>query len=403
MFPGGGKKEAQDRAEAVSRRRNLAAAQVTDLDSALAEIRISTELDAPYYRPSELDSLKKLVERGQLMLDDLFKEVAQMTVSSVGERITEQEAYMLVQPALRIEAKAAEMRQQLQRATDLKKKLDRSRQNVDQSLDNVEKKRLNVDSALANARSVVEQMGLAHAEKYPETSAALLTSEREASAATQLIIAARQSNQRSVFHEALDLCQRADSMLDSAMTKLDSIKLAGKEFEKAAGEAEQTLQKALSRLQEVKNELDSLTPVIKIDPNTYLFDAIQRIGEARRATKANPPQDLTCYRLSVEALNLLEDGLQRAVQEANRFKELQANSRSLVQQLQQAVISLRVTINEKQAVPVRASEFYSKAKDARDRLVQINIDSLSLTELEELASSVSFALKLAERGLALLV
>jgi hypothetical protein len=99
----------------------------------------------------------------------------------------------------------------------------------------------------------------------------------------------------------------------------------------------------------------------------------------------------------------LEDGLQRAVQEANRVKALLANSRSLVQQLQQAVISLRVTINEKQAVPVRASEFYAKAKDERDRLVQINIDSLSLTELEELASSASFALKLAESGLALLV
>ncbi|NWJ47509.1 MAG: hypothetical protein HXX08_16750 [Chloroflexi bacterium] len=403
MFPGGGKKEAQDRAEAVSRRRNVAAAQVTDLDSALAEIRISTELDAPYYRPSELDSLKKLVERGQLMLDDLFKEVAQMTASSVGERITDQEAYMLVQPAMRIEAKAAEMRQHLQHATDLKKKLDRSRQNVDQSLVNVEKKKLNVDSALASARPVVEQMGLAHAEKYPETSAALLTSERETSAAAQLLAAARQAHQRSVFHEVLDLCQRADSMLDSAMSKLDSIKLAGKEFEKAAGEAEQKLQKALSRLQEVKNELESLTPIIKIEPNTYLFEAIQRIGEARRATKANPPQNLTCYRLSVEALNLLEDGLQRAVQEANRVKELLANSRSLVQQLQQAVISLRVTINEKQAVPVRASEFYAKAKDERDRLVQINIDSLNLTELEELASSASFALKLAESGLALLV
>ena len=63
---------------------------------------------------------------------------------------------------------------------------------------------------------------------------------------------------------------------------------------------------------------------------------------------------------------------------------------------------MRLRINEKQAVPVRAKELYSQARSEFDRLAALEIQTLSLTEMEDFTSSATYALKLAESARALL-
>jgi hypothetical protein len=396
------KNEAQERAEVVSKRRSAAAALVTDLDTEFADVRISVELDGPGYTPADQKSLTGSLDKARQLLEKLYVEVQQISFHPVSDRITEPEAYALMQPALKIEAMAVELRQWLQRVRDAKSKLDRPKTEVDGQAKAAEVSRLNVSAGLDQARMLIEQMRQARAENYPECSAALLTAEREATAANQLLVASQQALGRYAYREALDLTQRARSMLDSAQSKLDMIKAAGVKFEKAHDEADDALNKALARLQEAKQELTQHIVDLEADPNTYFFGAVQRIGEARRAIKSDPPQNLTCYRLSNEALTMIEDALQRARQGINTLREGRVNSHSLLHQLQETVYEVRLRINEKQAVPVRAKELYSQARSEFDRLAALEIQTLSLTEMEDFTSSATYALKLAESARALL-
>jgi signal transduction histidine kinase len=191
-------------------------------------------------------------------------------------------------------------------------------------------------------------------------------------------------------------------MLNSASTKLDRIKRAGQDFEKAASEAEATLNKALARLQEAKTELANRAAILSPNPNLYFQGAVQRLGEARRAIKATPPQAITCYRLATEALTLIEDALQRARDEVKLLRDGRINARNLLQKLQDIVTETKLTLNQKDAVPVKAKDMYTSARDTRDSLTGVNIDTLSPQELDEFAANANKAIKLAETALGLL-
>ncbi len=401
-FFGTGKKEGLDRAKAVSQRRSLAMTMTTDLDSELAEVRVTLELDAPTYQPSDLESIKKPFSQAQRLMDEIYAEVNMIMGQTMPDRLTDTQAYEFVQPALRIESKAAELRNWLKQAREVKAKLDRPKTQIQNSLTLADRKRLSAEAELSQAHNLVDQMKEARAENYPQASAALLTAEREISAASTMVNAAQQAVLRNAYREALDLTQRAASMFDSGINKLGTVKIAGRDFERAADTADDMLQKALSHLQEAKTELTDRAAILSADPNTYFSAAVQRIGEARRAFKATPPQAMTCYRLATEAITLIDDALERAREEVRRLRDGRINARSLLQKLQEAVADTRLAINEKQAVPIKAKDLYTSARDERDRLLQLVIDKLSLDELDQFASIANLALKQAETAAGML-
>jgi hypothetical protein len=395
-----GAKEAKVRAEAVNKRRMAAAALVTDLNTELEDFKLALELEAGEYQPADLAAINALLARAQGVMDNLFQDINELSARPMPERINDQQAFELVQPALRIESRSGEMRRWLQETRQKKEELDRPRQTASGNVDNAQRRRLQVDATLREIQNLVEQMRQAGAENFPEVSAALITAQREILTAVQLVDGARQVILRKSYREAEDLAMRAQRLFDSAAAKLDMIKLASADFANASKDADDALAEALRKLNEAKATLIARVALLSGDPNVYLQAAVQRIGEARRAIKANPPQYVSCLRLSKEAISLIEDTVTQAATEVDRLKTGRLNARESLRQLQEAVQLTRITLNSQRSVPVRANELYVQARNERDRLLEQSkeLDSLRVVQLEKFNLEVQQALQKAQEA-----
>jgi hypothetical protein len=395
-----GAKEARVRAEAVNKRRMAASALVADLNTELEDLKLALELEANEYQPTDLAAIKSPLSRAQAVMDNLFSDVKEITFKSMPDRITDQQAFELVQPALRIESRAVEMRRWLEEVRQKKTELDRPRQSAAGNVEQGQRHRLQVEAVFNEMRNLVEQMRQAGAENFPEVSAALITAQRELTTGGQLVDGARQAILRKSYREAEDLANRAQRLFDSSTSKLDMIRLAGADFQNASQEADDALALALRKLNEAKATLSARAALLSSDPNVYLHAAIQKIGEARRAIRATPPQSVTCLRLSKEALLLIDDTVAKATGEVERMKSGRMNAREGLRLLQEAVQTARITLNSQKRVPVKANELYTQARNERDRLLEQGqqLDSLKLPQLEKFNVDAQAALKKAEEA-----
>lgn len=397
-----GRKGDEMRAKDVYRRLMAASAMTTDLSLEVDALKTDLELAELDHQPQDLKTLRSYLDKASDLLNTIYLDVNEITGQQLPERVSDMEAYQFVQPALRIEAKAQELRQWLTRANDAKTKLDQPRVNSDKIMTAAERKRLQADAELAEARRIVSALQASRAENYPEASAALLTAEREIFAGSQMVHAAQQAIGRKAYREAVDLAERSQKILDSGINRFFTIKQANQEHTRAADAADEALQKALQRLQEAKNTLAVRASLLTQDPNAYLQSVVQRIGEARRAFRANPPQHMTTYRLATEALTLIDDILSRADEETRLIRDSRINARQLNQQLLDAVLEVRQLINSRQSVPVRANELYTRARAERDRLGQTDIDDLSFGELKIHIAKTQVAIQTAQDAIQLI-
>lgn len=403
-WTGGGnsKKEEKARAEDVHKRLMAASAMTHDLDSELSELKFWVEIEGIQFQPQDVKSVKSYVDKAYDLLQSIYMDVSEFSGRPELERLSIAEANEAVQPALRIEAKAREFRQWLTKAREAKDKLDMPRNNAATVLEQAERKRLQSEAELSQARRQIKDLELSHAENLPEAKAALITAEREILAGSQMVQSGQQALMRKSFREALDLGERSQKILDSGISRFVHIKFALEKNNQASGDADDALAKALQRLQEAKDTLAARAKILSQTPNNYLQTAIQRLGEARRAFKSNPPQFMTTYRLANEALTLIDEALERANEETRYLRDSRSTTRQLSQQLNDTLIDLRSTINSRQAVPVRVNELYIKARDRRDRLTGQAIDNLSVPELTRLSVDLQAALKTAQDALTLL-
>ncbi|NWJ96857.1 MAG: hypothetical protein HXX20_13820 [Chloroflexi bacterium] len=395
-----GAKEAKARAEAITKRRMLASALVTDLNTEFEDLKLTLELEADEYQSADLASLKVPLERAQAVLDNLFRDISEITGRPLPERVNDQQAFELVQPALRIESRVAEMRHWLEETRQKKTELDRPRQTASGKVEAVQRQRLQVDATFSEMCNLVEQMRLAGAENFPEVSAALITAQRELLTAGQLVDGGRQALQRKGYREAEDLALRSQRLLESCSAKFDMIRLAGTNFSHASQDAEDALTEALRQLTEAKALLTARAALLSSDPNVYLQGAIQRIGEARRAIKINPPQYVTCLRLSKEAISLITDTVAQAAVEVEQLKTGRLAAREGLRQLQEVVQLTRITLNSQKSVPVRANELYVQARNERDRLTERGqqLDSLKPGQLDKLVEEIEATIKKAQEA-----
>jgi len=393
-----GAKDAKTRAEMVNKRRMTASALVTDLNTAFEDLKLTMELEAGEYQPADLALIKAPLERAQSLLNNLFSDIQEITLHAVPDRITDQQAFQFVQPALRIESRAMEMRRWLEETRYKKAELDKPRQAAGGSIERVQHKRLQAEANFSEVRGLVEQMKQAGAENYPEVSAALITAQRELVTAQQLVEGARQAVLRKGFREAEDLVSRAQRLFDSSGAKFDMIRLAGADFAHAAEDADDALAEAMRGLNEAKTTLTARASLLSSDPNIYLQAAIKKIGEARRAIKTNPPQYVTCMRLSKEAISLIEDTVSQAAREMERLKTGRVTARETLRQMQEAVQLTRITLNSQRSVPVKANNLYTQARNERDILVEQSqqIDSLRPEQLDKFIEDMRKVLKKAE-------
>src|SRR6476469_9985187 len=111
-----GSKEAKMRADAVIKRRSSATALTTDLDLELQDLQVSLQLDEKDYQPVDLMAFRTTLERAQAVMAQIYNDVTMIADKPVPERITDAQAFELVQPALRIEARAQEARKYFEKA-----------------------------------------------------------------------------------------------------------------------------------------------------------------------------------------------------------------------------------------------------------------------------------------------
>jgi hypothetical protein len=388
-----GKKEQKARAEDVQRRLMSASAMTHDLDLEYNELKFWLEIDGQNFQPSDLKNIQSYTEKAYDLLQSIYMDVNQISGRPTPERLKIQEANELVQPALRIEAKAREFKQWVEKAKQAKDKLDTPRMNAADVLALADRKRLQAESELAQARQQVWELEAGRAENYPEAKAALTTAEREILAGTQMVQAGHQALLRKSFREAYDLAERSQKILESGIGRFVTIKFAIDKNRQASTDAEDALDKALRRMQEVKDILAARAKLISTMPQTYMQSAIQRIGEARRACKSNPPQFMTAFRLANEGLTLLDQALERANEETRNLRSARLKARELSRQLSEAVAEARSLINNRQTVPVRANEMFRKARDSRERLAAQDIDELGYPALTKLNADLQVALE----------
>ncbi len=246
----------------------------------------------------------------------------------------------------------------------------------------------------------MEKLGQAGIKNYPELLAALNTSRREFLAATQLVEGARQALLGKRFRQAEDLARRALQILESSGAKLNLVRQVGEEFSLAPQQASQALEESLRELSQAKTLLAGQAEVLDQEPNAFLLPALQKIGEARRAIKATPPQYSLCLRLSKEAVLLLKETVGKVGSEIERLKNARTGARSALHQMEEAVQLARLTLNNQQQVPVRANELYRQARQERDNLNQRgqHLEMLKAPPLEKIIEEAWQALKKAQEA-----
>ncbi len=398
-----GAKEARMRAETVIRRRTAASALTTDLGLELEDLEVSLQLDGKDFQPADLSKFKGLVERAQGIMQQIYNDINLIADKPVPERITELQGFEFMQPALRIEARAAEIRKILEQAREARNQLNGPRENAGKEIAEAENQRLQAEIELAAARSIAAQLKAAYAENYPTVEAALLTAQSEVQAATQMVKSARQALGRKSWREAHDLGRRAGTIFESAAAKFQMIRSSQVDYSRAAQEADDALAAALRQLNSVRQTLLAQADTLIQEPSHYLNPAARRIGDARLAYKANPPQYVTALRLAREGLMLLAQAQSQAQGEIGKLNQSRLDARQNLSLLKEAVQNLRISLNSQRTVPVKANQLYEKARAERDRLLpsEPQLDRLSLPQLTELSTAARLALQTAQEGLKL--
>ena len=399
-----GSKEGKMRADAVMKRRASATALTTDLDLELQDLQVSLQLDEKDHQPVDLMPFRTTLERAQAVMSQIYNDVTLIADKPVPERITDAQAFELVQPALRIEARAVEARKLFEKARQARNELNLPRENAAKLIAEAEQRRLQAEIALAASRSIAQRLKADYSEIYPKVEAALLTAESETSAATQLVTSARQGLSRKAWKEAYDLARRAITLFDSASGKFDLIQSSENEHAQASQEADDELAAALRRLNEVRSRLTSQATLLSHDANYYLAAGVQRLGEARRAFKATPALYVTALKLAKEATSLIEQALLQATEEIEKLQRNRLEARQSLSMLSETVQSLRISLNSQRTVPTKANKCYDKARTERDRLLprETEIDRLSLPQLAELTAAARQAIQTAQEGLKLI-
>ncbi len=401
FLPGG--KEGKVRADAVIKRRTVAAAMTTDLDLELQDLQVSLQLDAKDFNASDLANFQSTLERAQAIMAQIYNDINVIADRPVPERITDAQAYEFIQPALRIESRAQEVKHWFAQAAKARDALSQPREEADDKIAAAEGQRLQAEHSLATARQIAEQLKAAYAENFPQVQAALATASSEVQAASQMVISARLALGRRSWKEAFDLARRSATLFDSAAAKFQLIQSAETDYSQAAQDADEALAEALRRLNTARSFFADQARLISADPIFYLRPVVQRIGEARIAYKGNPPQYVTALRLAREALILLEQAQNRLAQEVQRLQQSRFDARENLTALNECVQNLRYTLNSQRSVPVKAKELYEKARQERDKIFprEKEIDQLSIPQLVELVAAAKQALQNARDGLAL--
>lgn len=401
LMPGG--KEAKIRAEAVSKRRNSASALVSDLSLEADDLKVSLELDSKDYPAADIKKFRDAVERCNAVMQLIYNDLTFMADRPVPERITEQQAFELVQPALRLEGRVPELRQLMDKAREARRELTQPRDEAAGNIADAERRRLQAEIDIASLSTVIEQLKAAYAENYPQSNAAFQTASSEVKAASQMVSSARIALDRKSWREANDLARRSMVLFDSAAGKFSLIRSSQNDYASAAEEADDAIREALQNLNIARTRLQQQGVILSHDVNHYLSPAVQRLGEARRAYHANPPQYVSALRLAKEASTLLEQGITTANEEVYKLSGIRIEAHSVITQLNEAVQNLRVTLNSMRTVPVRANDLYTKARDVRDRLLphEFEIDQWGLAQLADFTSNARQALQNAQEGLRL--
>lgn len=393
-----GKKEARERAQVVQKRRFSAAAAVSDMEQQLNDALFGLELDKTDYQASDVAAMQAPFDRARQVISVIYTDLAQMNNTPVPDKITEMEAYQLMQPVLRIESRLNEVRNFLTQGSELKTKYDLPKQNAKGQVDAAERKRLHVSGMLQDARSIVQQMQSGRAENAPEMAAAYLTAERETVAATQLMQAAQQAVVRKGWREAVDLSDRAARMLGSAQDRLHTIEIAGEQFAHAATDAQALLDSVMQKLQDAKTQLTAKANLLSNEPNDYLQYGVQQLGAARRALKQNPPQAINAYRLASEANTLIEEAVMQANDEVQRLRNNRLEARQSLQELKEAVQNAGSQLSHARVTPVAANELYKQARSEYQQLADTKVDELKADELERTVKVAKAAIRLAQQA-----
>ena len=397
-----GRKEGRERAQAVQKRRLQAAALVPDLKTLLGDTAFGLELDKYDYQASDVTKLQAPLDRARQIVNCIYNDLTEINNTQIPEKISEMEAYQLMQPALRVESRAREVREAVKQAADFKNNLDVPKQNAKGQIDIVERKRLQTSSIVQDTRNIVRQLQEGRAENAPEIAAAYLTAEREITAANQLISAAQQALARKAWREAFDLSQRAGYLFGSAQEKIETVREAGQEFAHVAADAQALLDRTLQKLSAARTELTAKAALISDEPDFYLQRSVQRIGEARRALKQTPPQAMSAYRLATESNSLIEEALAQAKDEMQRLKSDRSEARQALRELQETVQTARSQLSSQRVVPVASNEMYRQARHEYERLADTKIDELKPDALEKVIGEVKAATDLAAQATKLL-
>src|SRR4051794_16818481 len=129
-----GAKEGKMRADAVIKRRTSAAAMTTDLDLELQDLQVSLQLDSKEFQPADLADFRNKLERAQAIMAQIYNDVNLIADRPVPERITDAQAYEFIQPALRIEARAQEVRHWFTQAAKARDLLSQPREEADDKI-----------------------------------------------------------------------------------------------------------------------------------------------------------------------------------------------------------------------------------------------------------------------------
>jgi hypothetical protein len=397
-----GRKEARERALAVQKRRLSAAALVHDVETSVSDAVFGLEIDKLDYQASDIAKMQVPLDRAKQTLSAIYNDLTEINRNEMPERITEMEAFQLMQPVLRIEARLNEARDLVRQAGELKAQFDGPKQNAKGNIDNIERRRLQVANDLQECRTAVRQLQEGRAENAPEVAAAFVTAEREATAANQMIAAARLALPRKAWLEANDLAVRAGRLYNSSSEKLETVRQAGEQFSHIAGDVQALVERTLLKLNTAKTELAAKASLVSGDPESYLQKSVQRLGEARRALKQTPPQPMTAYQLANESSSLIDEALAQAKDEMNWLKNSRLEARKALQELQESVQIVRSQLSAQKVVPVASNDMYRQARREYDRLSDVKVDELKPAQLEQVIKEAEVASRLAQQAAKLL-
>ncbi len=373
-----GAKDPRSRAEIIRKRRSAAAAQVADFNSEFENLKLALELEKEDYNPQDYASLQAALTRIGLILDSLFRDISEISAKQVPEKVLDQQAFDLIQPALRIETRSNDFRHLVSEAKKQKVKLDLPRQSAAGNLDQAQQKRFLLENSLKQTQQIVEELERARAETYPEIFAAFSTAKREFLAGSQLLDGSKQALLRKSYGEGEDLAKRAWRILESCNLKLDLVQQAGKTFANAPHQAAEALDESLHELTRLRSFLAARAGLLNQEPNALLLPAVTKIGEARRAIKALSPDYEVCIRLAGEAASLLKTLEETISGEAERLGNAREGAANALRQMEEAVQLARLTLNNQKQVPVKATQLYQEARSIRESLLAVSYTHLTL-------------------------